>query len=201
MPRDTPISPLVAAAAAFDNELQHFGRLAEEAQKRALDSRKALERVAETLKQAVDAEQELGARAQTLLAALNAAREQQEAQAASIRSRAADLERRTKQFTELAGRYQALGVEVASLNQLAQDVLSRRAGDGPGAAESASFREGLGALDQTMEKAAESAQALAKDSHEADFDDLSREAHTLFQRIVSAREKVNQTRRALGPEN
>jgi hypothetical protein len=199
MPRDTPNSTLVAAAAAFDEELQHFGRLAEQAQKRALDSRKALERVAETLKEAVDAEQELGARAQALLAALNAAREQQEQQAAAIRSRAADLERRTKQFTELAGRYQALGVEVASLNQLAQDVLSRRTGDG--AAESASFREGLGALDQKMELAAESAQALAKDSHEADFDDLSREAHTLFQRIVSAREKVNQTRRALSTEN
>jgi len=98
-------SPLLAAALAFDAELERFARLTESASHCSLGSQKALERAAEALKEIADCEEQMQAQARALMAALGAAREQQERQAALASQRAEEVRERTAVYSELLARF------------------------------------------------------------------------------------------------
>jgi hypothetical protein len=186
-------SPLLAAAEAFDAELERFGHLAESARKGALGSQKALERAAETLKEIADCEEQMQARARTLMAALGAAREQQEAQAALVSERAEELRQRTAVYAELLRQFQALGQDAVELNGMGQRLSARKSDAGATASDMARDPElaaGLHELSERMASVAGRAQDLATAARSADFEDVSRQADSLRQQLLAARNKV-----------
>jgi len=139
-------SPLLAAALAFDAELERFARLTESASHGSLGSQKALERAAEALKEIADCEEQMQAQARALMAALGAAREQQERQAALASQRAEEVRERTAVYSELLARFKSLGAEAAELNVMGQSLSARKsdAGGAPGAgAKDPAFADGL----------------------------------------------------------
>ena len=186
-------SPLLAAAQAFDAELERFGHLAEAARKGPLGSQKALERAAETLKEIADCEEQMQARARTLMAALGAAREQQEAQAALVSQRAEEIRERTSVYGELLRQFQALGQDAVELNGMGQRLSAKKRDSGATASEMARDPElaaGLHELSDRMASVVTRAQELATAARDADFEDVSRQADSLRQQLLAARNKV-----------
>jgi chromosome segregation ATPase len=186
-------SSLLAAAEAFDAELARFGHLAEAARKGPLGSQKALERAAESLKEIADCEEQMQARAHALMAALGAARTQQESQAALVSARAEEVRQRTAVYAELLQRFQVLGQDAAELNGMGQRLSTRKRDAGANRSEGARDPElaaGLRELSERMGVVAERAQALAAAARDADFEDVSRQADSLRQQLLAARNKV-----------
>jgi chromosome segregation ATPase len=186
-------SPLLAAAQAFDAELERFGYLAESARRGPLGSQKALERAAETLKEIADCEEQMQARARALMAALGTAREQQEAQATLVSERAEEVRRRTTVYAQLLQQFQTLGQDAADLNNLGQRLSTKKRDAGATAADMAKDPElaaGLRELSERMGAVAERAAALASAAQTSDFEDVSRQADSLRQQLLAARNKV-----------
>jgi predicted nucleic acid-binding Zn-ribbon protein len=182
-------SPLVAAAIAFDAELERFASLSETLLKARLDSEKGLERAAGALTEVAACEQQLGARAQALMTALGAARDRQQTQANGLSERAEEIQRRSQEFQDLLDRFQEIGKDATELSTLGQEIGAMKRVDKP-----ASDGEVLGRLDQLNEKMASlvaRAEALSEDAKTASFPELSRRAHDLRQQILSARNKIN----------
>jgi len=183
-------SPLLAAAEAFDAELERFAHLTEAARHGSLASQKALERAAESLKEIADCEEQMQAQARLLMAALGNAREQQEKQAALAAQRAEDVRERTAVYGELLKRFQALGAEAAELNTMGQGLSARKPDAGGTAARDPAFANGLRDLSQRMGQVADHAQELLTAAREADFEDVARQAESLRQQLLAARNKV-----------
>jgi len=187
-------SPLLAAAEAFDAELERFAHLTEAAGHGHLGSQKALERAAETLKEIADCEEEIQAHARALMAALGAARDQQEKQAALASQRAEEVRTRTAVYSGLLERFKGLGTEAAELNAMGQNLSARKregaASAGAEAARDPALASGLRELSQRMSEVAEHAQGLTTAAREADFEDVARQAESLRQQLLAARNKV-----------
>lgn len=187
-------SPLLAAAEAFDAELERFAHLTETAGHGNLSSQKALERAAETLKEIADCEEEMQAHARALMAALGAAREQQETQAALASQRAEEVRTRTAVYSGLLERFKGLGAEAAELNAMGQNLSARKregaAAAGAEAPRDPALASGLRELSQRMSEVAEHAQGLITAAREADFEDVARQAESLRQQLLAARNKV-----------
>jgi hypothetical protein len=189
-------SPLLAAAEAFDAELERFARLTESARHGSLSSQKALERAAESLKEIADCEEQMQAQARLLMAALGTAREQQEKQAELASQRAEEVRERTVVYGDLLKRFQALGAEAAELNTMGQSLSARRpagdaAGSGAELARDPVFASGLRDLSQRMTEVADHAQGLMTAARDADFEDVARQAESLRQQLLAARNKVS----------
>jgi hypothetical protein len=187
-------SPLLAAAEAFDAELERFAHLTEAAGHGNLGSQKALERAAEALKEIADCEEQMQEQARALMAALGAAREQQEKQAALAARRAEEVRERTTIYGDLLGRFKTLGTEAGELNAMGQSLSARRR-DGSAAsnaelAKDPTLASGLRDLSQRMTEVAEHAQELMTAAREADFEDVARQAESLRQQLLAARNKV-----------
>jgi chromosome segregation ATPase len=183
-------SPLLAAAEAFDAELERFAHLTEAARHGSLGSQKALERAAEALKEIADCEEQMQAQARLLMAALGTAREQQERQAALAAQRAEEVRERTAVYGELLKRFQALGAEAADLNAMGQSLSARKPDAGAAAARDPAFANGLRDLAQRMGEVADHAQGLLTAARDADFEDVARQAESLRQQLLAARNKV-----------
>jgi DNA repair exonuclease SbcCD ATPase subunit len=197
-------SPLLAAAQAFDAELERFTHLTDTARQGRLDSQKALERAAEALAQIADCEEQMQLHARALMAALGTARELQESQAELASRRAEEVRQRTAVYGDLLKRFQALGTEAAELNSMGQRLSAQKSkttnkttsedaadggagGDGP---RELSLAAGLGELSQRMAEVAEHAQGLTATARDADFEDVARQADSLRQQLLAARNKV-----------
>jgi hypothetical protein len=187
-------SPLLAAAEAFDAELERFAHLTEAARHGSLSSQKALERAAEALKEIADCEEQMQTQARALMVALGAAREQQERQAALAAQRAEQVRDRTAVYGELLTRFQALGAEAADLNAMGQNLSARKpdtgGAAGAAAARDPAFANGLRDLAQRMGEVADHAQGLLTAARDADFEDVARQAESLRQQLLAARNKV-----------
>jgi hypothetical protein len=181
-------SELIAAALAFDEELERFGRLAEAVRTGPLDSQKNLQRAAKMFDEIGESEKRLGHAAQSLVTALNAARQKQEAHASLIRERADLIEQRSATAADLLQRYGAMGEKASDLNQLALSIAAKCANARPAA--DSELARALGELRARLDEVAANAQSLTAAARDADFEDIARQADSLRQQITAANDKV-----------
>lgn len=193
-------APLAAAAAALEEELLAFESLAATMKKMPLGSKKQLERAGRTLHEAAGFEERIAVRLRALVEAINAASRRQQESAAAIVARAQEIEARNAEYTELFGRYAALGAEAQEITALAQDVA------GPiGGATSTEEIERFGArLDELivrMTALGDRAQEVARTAAAKEMTELARDADALKQQLAAARNKLSLLRPGRkGPE-
>jgi DNA repair exonuclease SbcCD ATPase subunit len=188
-------SALVQAVQAFDDELEKFAKAAASACRRNLESKRELEKAAESVREAGEAEKAMQQRAQELLAALKAAEAEQQSQAEALRARTTEIQARYDAYEQLAARYRQLGEEGAQLVEQAQKL---RTDSGPGTAPpgKAELVLGLGDLEKRVADLRETARALAADARESKFEDLGAEAHSVEQTLSALRNKLLLAQRA-----
>ena len=195
--RDKPTSELVAAAEALEAQLTRFESLAEQFRKAPLNSEKSLERASKLLRDVAEQDQQLNASVSALVAAVTATRNRQQTQAESVNERAQELQARAEAFKTLLERYGALGQSAAELNQRMQEFAAQRSKSQGTAGENQELIGILEALDTRMGEVADEAQAVTGVAEEKDFTDIGRQADSLRQQLLSARNKLNLLKKGL----
>lgn len=165
-------SELAEAALALDQELRRFEELAEQAGRVKLNSEKNLERATDALARAAQSQDRIQAQVQKLVAAVAAARQKQEAEAAALMARAHQIAQRRSRFGEVLQRMGGLG-------QMAKEVQERLKGAGD-------LDEVLARMQQVADDAAE----IGRAAQEGEMEDLARQADTLRQQVLTAKNKV-----------
>ncbi|NPC75287.1 hypothetical protein HPP05_36625 [Corallococcus exiguus] len=189
--RDTPpSSELVSAAQSLDAELLRFEALSEQLKEAPLTSEKHLERASKTLKDLADLDDALRVRVGALVQAITGVRNRQQAQADAVNVCAQELQLRTEVFKELLTRYGALGQSAADLNGRMQEFASLRQQATRTAEEDARLTEVFTALQARMAEVADDAATLTIAAEEAKFTDIGRQADSLRQQLLSARNKL-----------
>ena len=175
MPKDS--SPLTEAAAAFDAELAVYERLGELFLKTPLTSLKQLERANQLLGEIADCEQRLQDAGKALITALTAARARQEGLSADVVAHAPTVQARNTQLRELMMQMGTLATDAAAINAR---VLSPEGDASPEAAD----------VSTAVLAIAERSQQLASAAHDAQFEELSQQAHALHQRLKAIGQKL-----------
>ncbi|RKH12326.1 hypothetical protein D7V77_41235 [Corallococcus sp. CA041A] len=189
--RDTPpSSELVSAAQSLDAELLRFEALSEQLKEAPLTSEKHLERASKTLKELADLDDALRMRVGALVQAITGVRNRQQAQADAVNVCAQELQQRTEVFKELLTRYGALGQSAADLNGRMQEFAALRQQATRTAEEDARLTEVFTALQARMAEVADDAATLTLAAEEAKFTDIGRQADSLRQQLLSARNKL-----------
>ena len=182
-------SELVAAAQALDEGLERFEALSEQLKTAPLQSEKHLERASTTLKSLADMDDQLRQRVTALVGAISRVRDRQQAQAEAVHQRAQELQARTEVFKDLLVRYGNMGQSAGELNvQMQQFAQQRQAAKTP--EENAALATTFQALQDRMAEVANEAQDLARAAEEKEFNDIARQADSLRQQLLSARNKM-----------
>lgn len=182
-------SELAFAAEGVETELEKFEELSERIRTATLDSQKNLERFANMLKDVADTDERLGEKVRTLVSAIAQARERQQKQAELISQRAQELQQRTSVFQGLIEQYANLGSQAAQLNLQVQEAYqARQSGTAEGEALATAR---LGDINEGAGKLAEEAERVMNAADQAGFNDISRQADSLRQQLLSARNKLN----------
>jgi uncharacterized protein YoxC len=190
-------SELVAAAEALESQLTRFESLAEQFRKAPLNSEKSLERASKLLRDVAEQDQQLNASVSALVAAVTATRDRQQTQAESVNARAQELQLRAETFKTLLERYGALGQSAAELNQRMQEFAALRTKNQETGGQNTELIGILDALNERMGQVADEAQAVTGLAEEQDFTDIGRQADSLRQQLLSARNKLNLLRKGL----
>jgi uncharacterized protein YoxC len=190
-------SELVAAAEALEAQLTRFESLAEQFRKSPLNSEKSLERASKLLRDVAEQDQQLNVSVSALVAAVTATRNRQQVQAESVNARAQELQQRAETFKTLLERYGALGQSAAELNQRMQEFAAQRTKNQETGGQNTELIGILDALNERMGQVADEAQAVTGLAEEQDFTDIGRQADSLRQQLLSARNKLNLLRKGL----
>jgi predicted nucleic acid-binding Zn-ribbon protein len=179
-----PASPLADAATVFDDVLASYARLAELFLKTPLESVKHLERANATLGDIAACEEKLQQAGQALLAALGEARARQEQLSRDVIAHAPALKDRNQALRDLMDEMGQLAGDVTSLNAIIQerDPTSPSA-RGKDQADVADVSDKVLALSARAED-------LAKRANAAQFEEVSTQAHALFQRLSAIAKKL-----------
>jgi len=178
-------SPLVDAAAAFADELAAYARLGDLFIKTPLGSVKHLERANQLLADIASAEGRLQSAGQSLVRVLTEARGEQETLAKSVVEHVPTLQKRNEKLRELMNELTSVAGEVSNLNNAIQSK-------GNGDATASQQPTAADALDVSETALALSARAetLAGTAHEAEFEELATQAHSLHQRLQAIGKKL-----------
>lgn len=182
-------SQLSLAAEALEEELRRFERAAETIRSVSLDSGRNLEKAGKALKTVADLDGRLGEHVQALVQAVAAVRDRQQAQAEAIHARALELQQRTLAYQALLNRYEEVGKAAGALNVDVQQFAADREAATTESAKTA-LHPRLEQLQQRMGELAAQAEGLSADSDQQEFSDIARQADSLRQQLLSAKNKL-----------
>lgn len=189
MPNDKKLSDLAAAAAALDAQLLRYENVANEARRTPLTSEKNINRAARALNDAATAQDGVSECLGSLVQAIAAARERQEANMKALLAHAHEVQARAKLLEELLVRFAALGAEAKTVNALVQEMGAPK----PTPADVAQ----IDAIEARMAGIVDGAELLLRAADDADLNDISRQAHSLRQQVLSVRNKLVLVRNTL----
>ena len=175
---------LAEAAAGFDEALAAYSRLGELFLKTPLSSVKQLERANATLAEIAACEERLQAAGQRMVAALAAARAHQEQLSTNVVAHVPLVQARNRQLHELMTELTAVAGEVGGLNSAITG--HRENGDAtrsPSASDARDVSASVFALSDRAER-------LSVTAHEAEFEELATQAHSLHQRLQVVGKKL-----------
>lgn len=178
-------APLTEAAAALEAELARFEELAAQACKVPLDSEKNFGRAAKAMQETADCQERTASLVRALVEAINRARDHQQKTAEAVLARAEELKARTEILEKLLDRFRQLGVDARDIQQLVAAANARgteRDIDGA-----------IATLEQArakIDEVAGQATSLATDARGHGIVDVEREADSLRQQLLSARNKL-----------
>lgn len=178
-------APLTEAAAALEAELKRFEEQASAAKKIPLDSEKNLARAARALQDSANAQERTADLVRALVGAINQARDQQQVNAEQLLARAEELKAQTEHLESLLARFKTLGADAKEIQQLVQVASQKGANK--------DLEGALSTLNEAREKIdaiAATAANLAMDAKARGINDVEREADSLRQQLLAARNKL-----------
>jgi chromosome segregation ATPase len=186
MPKVKDGSPLLAAAAELEDELEAFAELAVEAKRHALSNEKSLSRAARALTSSVDHQARIEVKLRALVMEIEKAREKQQTSVTALMEVARDLEARTKKRDELLSRFAALGASATHVNALTIELATRKTEGAP----DQEILERLAEIQLQMAGVAAEAETLATAAQHDGWTEIARQADGVKQQIHAAKNKL-----------
>ncbi|MGZ3424733.1 MAG: hypothetical protein ACXWUG_20610 [Polyangiales bacterium] len=175
---------LTEAAAALEAELRRFEELSAQAKKIPLDSEKNLQRAAKALQEAANCQEQTANLVRALVETIGGARDRQQETANGLLARAEELKSQSDTLQELLARFRTLGEDARAIQQLVATANEQGKDD---------MNAALATLEEVktrMESIASRATELANDAKDKGIVDIQREADSLRQQILSAKNKL-----------
>jgi hypothetical protein len=183
-------SGLTSAAAALDVELRRYVELTAAAVRVPLTSEKNLERAARALEEAAASDKRVLEHVQSLVQAVSVAREAQQSSAATLNARVTAIQERRAELEPLLAQLAKLGDAAKTMNAALQKVAGYK--QNPyGSEEAAEMRQALVDIEAGMLACAGHAQELATEAMKRDFEELGRQADSLRQAILAAKNRLS----------
>jgi hypothetical protein len=186
-------SPLVAAAAALDEELRAYDDLAEEAHHAPLTTEKGLERGLRAVRESTARNDSIQEKLRALVSQIEEARLRQVKSLETLLGAARAVQARSEQHAVLTQRFAALGVSAGQVNALANELSAKRV-DG---ASDTEVLEGIGRMQKHMADVLAEAEALSALATEQEWSDLSRQADAVRQQVLAVKNKLALAQRAV----
>jgi hypothetical protein len=186
MPKTREATPLVAAAAELESELDAFAELATEARRVRLDSDKALTRTARVLESSVERQAAIEGKLHALVEQIEAVRARQQATMETLLEVTRELDARHKQRKGLLARFTALGESATHANELTLELGKRKAEGAP----DQELLERLAEIQVQMAGVVAEAEALAVAAERDGWPDIARQADGVKQQLHAAKNKL-----------
>ncbi len=183
--KNTP--PLVAAAAALDDELRAYDELAREARRIKFDSEKSLQRALRIVQESQGRNDAIQEKLRALVAQIEEARGRQVESLNTLLEAAKTVQARAQEHDALMGRFAALGESAQHVNALTLELSAKRSA---GASE-AELLQGLAEIQLHMATVVGEAEALAQRATEQDWPELARQADAVRQQVLAAKNKLS----------
>ena len=185
-PNPKGASPLVAAAAALDEELRAYDDLALEAKRVSMSSEKGLQRAIKIVQDSAGRNERIQEKLKALVEEIERARSRQVESLNTLLEAAHAVERRAQQHDVLMQRFAALGESAKQVNALTADLSERRQA---GATET-ELLEGLNGIQVQMATVVAEAEALTALAAEQDWPEFARQADAVRQQVLAAKNKL-----------
>ncbi len=179
-------SPLLAAAAALDEELRAYDDLARDAQRTKMDSERGLRHAIGIVQDAERRNDGVQERLRALVGEIENARVRQAESLSVLLNTARAVQARAQEHEALMGRFSVLGESAKNLNTLTRELSERRAN---GASE-AELLEGLDTIQMQMTAVVAEAEALTERAHGQQWPEIARQADAVRQQVLSAKNKL-----------
>jgi len=174
---------------ALDEELSNVEHLADSAARVPLSSRRNLEKAARTTTEAAEAQTRVGERIAALMAALTEVRVRNEATVQSLQARSDEIQKKGAELGKLLERFEAIGKEAREITTMAQSL-----------SQPELTAEKLGELETRMAGIADGARALWQEAEDSGWSDVARDADSLRQQVLAAKNKLGLlAKRLVGP--
>lgn len=180
------VPPLVAAAAALDDELRAYDELAREARRIKFDSEKSLQRAIRIVQESQGRNDAIQEKLRALVAQIEEARGRQVDSLNTLLEAAKTVQARAQEHDALMARFAALGESAQRVNTLTLELSAKRSA---GASES-EILQGLGEIQLQMASVVGEAEALAQRATEQEWPDLARQADAVRQQVLAAKNKL-----------
>jgi hypothetical protein len=190
---DKNMGELTAAANELETALERFDRIAVATARLRLSSQRDIERAAQAVTEAAGCQPEIGAAMQRLVTALNGARDRNATVADALTAFGERVRQKSEACAVFVTRYAQLGEEARAMSESAAGLGLPEAATLPRAEKVAR----LATLEARMSSLVENAAELHRGAGEADFDDVAKQAESLRQQVLAARNKVTLLRKKL----
>jgi hypothetical protein len=180
------ISPLVAAAAALDEELGALSDLADGTKHEPLDGDRSMSRATKALSASVEQQARIEQRLRGLVEEIDRARVKQQESTKALVDVAHEVERRAKSRDALLARFAALGESAGRVNSLAVELGERKSAGAP----DAEILERLAGIQLEMAAVVGEAEALVEAAKSASWPEIVRQADGIRQQMLAAKNKL-----------
>jgi hypothetical protein len=180
------VPPLVAAAAALDDELHAYDELAREARRIKFDSEKSVSRGLRIVQESQERNDAVQEKLRALVTQIEQARERQVESLQTLLETARTVQARAQEHEVLMARFAALGESAQRVNALAIELSAKRSA---GASE-AELLQGLGEIQMHMATVVGEAEALAQRATEQEWPELARQADAVRQQVLAAKNRL-----------
>lgn len=179
-------SPLVTAAAALDDELRAYDELAAEAKRAPMNSEKGLQRAIKIVQDSAGRNERIQEKLKGLVAEIELARTRQVESLNTLLEAARAVETRAQQHDGMMQRFAALGESAKQVNTMTVALSERRQAGAP----EAELLEGLNGIQIQMATVVAEAEALTLLATEQDWPEFARQADTVRQQVLAAKNKL-----------
>jgi hypothetical protein len=186
-------SPLLAAAAALDQELRAYDELAGEAKHLRVNTEKGMQRAIRIVQESARVNEGIQEKLRALVAQIEETRGRQVESLNVLLEAARTVQARAESHDVLMRRFGALGESARHLNDLVGVLAAKRS---QGATET-ELLAGLTEIQTQMAAVAAEAEALTQRATEEDWPDVARQADGVRQQVVAARNKLALAHRSL----
>src|ERR1700727_1011796 len=186
------LSELTASAAALDVELRRYVDLAAAAVKMPLTSEKNLERAARAITDAAESEKRVLEHVQSLVKAITVAREAQQTSTLALNAHVDAVTARRSELDLLLARFAKLGDVAKAMNLAMQKIAGYKANPySSDSAEGDEMKKALAEMESQTGTGAEPPQELAAEATARRFEDLARQAESLRQQVLAAKNRLS----------